>query len=219
MLRISLHRLYLILLEAYGYQNWWPVDEHYHKSKGTDPRDEIIIGAILTQNTAWKNVEKALENIKRDGELSLRFIREVSHEELARLIKPSGFYKLKTERLKHVANFFNPTDVLRKVGREELLKLKGIGKETADAILLYAGNRLTFVVDAYTIRLFKRFYNIQGDYDQLKAFVEDSLPKDITIYKEFHALIDNHAKIYCRSTPRCRECFLKDYCISAIQSF
>jgi len=219
MLRIHLYKLYHILLDVYGYQNWWPVDEHYHKSRGTDPRDEIIIGAILTQNTAWKNVEKALENIKREGELSLRFIRKTSHEELAKLIKPSGFYRAKAERLKQVANFFNPTDVVRKVSREELLKLKGVGKESADAILLYAGDKLTFVVDAYTLRLFKRLYNIEGDYDRLKALIEDSIPRDITIYKEFHALIDTHAKIYCKSTPRCGECFLKDFCINAIQSF
>ena len=99
MLRIHLYKLYHILLDVYGYQNWWPVDEHYHKSRGTDPRDEIIIGAILTQSTAWKNVEKALENIKREGELSLRFIRKTSHEELAKLIKPSGFYRAKAERV------------------------------------------------------------------------------------------------------------------------
>ncbi|WP_029552263.1 endonuclease III domain-containing protein [Thermocrinis jamiesonii] len=216
MLRVSLIQLYKLLLEAYGYQNWWPVDEDYHKLRGTDPREEIIIGAILTQNTAWKNVEKSLENLKKEGELSLRFIRKAKIEEIYRLIRPSGFYRLKAERLKHVAEFFNPVDVIQSVSRQELLKVKGIGKETADAILLYAGNRLSFVVDAYTLRLFKRIYRLEGSYDSIKAYIENNIPKDLIIYKEFHALIDVHAKTYCRSTPRCGECFLKSYCLSAI---
>jgi endonuclease-3 related protein len=194
------------------------VDECYHATKGTDPRDEIIIGAVLTQNTAWRNVEKVLENLKRYGELSLEFIRQVSTKELEELIRPSGFYRLKAQRLKHVAEFFNPTDVVEKVSREELLKVKGIGKETADAILLYAGGRLSFVIDAYTKRLFKRLYGLDGGYEDLKSYAEENIPKDLTIYKEFHALIDEHAKKYCKSTPRCGGCFLKNFCLSAIPS-
>jgi endonuclease-3 related protein len=194
------------------------VDEGYHRVKGTDPRDEIIIGAVLTQNTAWRNVEKALENLKKYGELSLEFIRQVSTKELEELIRPSGFYRLKAQRLKHVAEFFNPTDVVEKVSREELLKVKGIGKETADAILLYAGGRLSFVIDAYTKRLFKRLYGLDGGYEDLKSYVEENIPKDLIIYKEFHALIDEHAKKYCKSTPRCGGCFLKNFCLSAVPS-
>ena len=215
---LSLVQLYQLLLDFYGYQVWWPVDEDYHRAKGTDPRDEIIIGAVLTQNTAWRNVEKALENLKKYGELSLEFIRQVSTKELEELIRPSGFYRLKAQRLKHVAEFFNPTDVVEKVSREELLKVKGIGKETADAILLYAGGRLSFVIDAYTKRLFKRLYGLDGGYEDLKAYVEDNIPKDLTIYKEFHALIDEHAKKYCKSIPRCGGCFLKNFCLSAVPS-
>ncbi|WP_448588370.1 endonuclease [Thermocrinis sp.] len=218
MSKLSLNQLYHLLLKAYGYQNWWPVDKNYHQAKGTDPRDEIIVGAVLTQNTAWKNVEKALENIKKEGELSLRFIREVAQDELARLIRPSGFYKLKAERLKNVASFFDPTDMVERVSREELLSLRGVGKETADAILLYAGNRLTFVVDAYTRRLFKRLYNIDESYDYIKSLIEENIPRELTLYKEFHALIDYHAKVYCRSTPRCGECFLNPFCINAVPS-
>jgi endonuclease-3 related protein len=207
-----------LLLDFYGYQGWWPVDEGYHATKDTDPRDEIIIGAVLTQNTAWRNVEKALENLKKYGELSLEFIRHVSTKELEELIRPSGFYRLKAQRLKHIAEFFNPTDVVEKVSREELLKVKGIGKETADAILLYAGGRLSFVIDAYTKRLFKRLYGLDGGYEDLKTYVEENIPKDLTIYKEFHALIDEHAKKYCKSTPRCGGCFLKNFCLSAVPS-
>jgi endonuclease-3 related protein len=215
---LSLVQLYQLLLDFYGYQGWWPVDEGYHATKGTDPRDEIIIGAVLTQNTAWRNVEQALENLKRYGELSLDFIRQASAKELEELIRPSGFYRLKAQRLKHVAEFFNPTDVVEKVSREELLKVKGIGKETADAILLYAGGRLSFVIDAYTKRLFKRLYGLDGGYEDLKTYVEENIPKDLTIYKEFHALIDEHAKVYCKSTPRCGGCFLKNFCLSAVPS-
>jgi endonuclease-3 related protein len=215
---LSLVQLYQLLLDFYGYQSWWPVDEGYHRAKGTDPRDEIIIGAVLTQNTAWRNVEKALENLKKYGELSLKFIRQVSTKELEDLIKPSGFYRLKAQRLKHIAEFFNPTDIVEKVSREELLKVKGIGKETADAILLYAGGRLSFVIDAYTKRLFKRLYGLDGGYEDLKSYVEENIPKDLTIYKEFHALIDEHAKKYCKSIPRCGGCFLKNFCLSAVPS-
>jgi len=216
---LSLVQLYQLLLDFYGYQGWWPVDEGYHATKGTDPRDEVIIGAVLTQNTAWRNVEKALENLKRYGELSLGFIRQVSTKELEELIRPSGFYRLKAQRLKHIAEFFNPTDVMEKVSREELMKVKGIGKETADAILLYAGGRLNFVIDTYTKRLFKRLYGLDGGYEDLKSYVEESIPKDLTIYKEFHALIDEHAKTYCKSAPRCGGCFLKNFCLSAVPSF
>jgi endonuclease-3 related protein len=194
------------------------VDEGYHATKGTDPRDEVIIGAVLTQNTAWRNVEKALENLKRYGELSLGFVRQASAKELEELIRPSGFYRLKAQRLKHVAEFFNPTDLVEKVSREGLLKVKGIGKETADAILLYAGGRLSFVIDAYTKRLFKRLYGLDGGYEDLKTYVEENIPKDLTIYKEFHALIDEHAKTYCKSIPRCGGCFLKNFCLSAVPS-
>jgi endonuclease-3 related protein len=215
---LSLVQLYQLLLDFYGYQGWWPVDEGYHASRGTDPRDEIIIGAVLTQNTSWRNVEKALENLKKYGELSLEFIRQVSTKELEELIRPSGFYRLKAQRLKHIAEFFNPTDVVEKVSREELLKVKGIGKETADAILLYAGGRLSFVIDAYTKRLFKRLYGLGGSYEDLKAYVEENILKDLTIYKEFHALIDEHAKTYCKSTPWCGGCFLKNFCLSAVPS-
>jgi len=216
---LSLVQLYQLLLDFYGYQGWWPVDEGYHATKGTDPRDEVIIGAVLTQNTAWRNVEKALENLKRYGELSLGFVRQASAKELEELIKPSGFYRLKAQRLKHIAEFFNPTDVVEKVSREGLLKVKGIGKETADAILLYAGGRLNFVIDTYTKRLFKRLYGLDGGYEDLKSYVEENIPKDLTIYKEFHALIDEHAKAYCKSTPRCGGCFLKNFCLNAVPSF
>ncbi|MEJ7620559.1 MAG: endonuclease III domain-containing protein [Aquificaceae bacterium] len=215
---MKLLRLYELLLDVYGFQGWWPVDIQYHNLRGTDPRDEVIIGAVLTQNTSWKNVEKSLENLKRHGELSLDFIRKVHLERLKELIQPSGFYNQKATRLKEVAEFINPTDLVKTLPREELLKVKGIGPETADAILLYAGERLSFVIDKYTQRFIKRFMNLEGDYHRLKNFFESNLPQDLGVYKEFHALIDEHAKRYCRSTPLCGECPLNSLCISASPS-
>ncbi|MCX8076701.1 MAG: endonuclease III domain-containing protein [Aquificaceae bacterium] len=216
---MKLEELYLLLLETHGPQGWWPVDEAYHRVNGTDPREEIIIGAVLTQNTSWKNVEKAIENLKKHNGLSLSFVRRMSLEVLKELIKPAGFYSLKAERLRTVADFFEPVEKVRYVEREELLKVKGVGQETADAILLYAGDRLTFVIDKYTQRFMKRFAKVEGSYGELKMFFEENLPKDLRVYKEFHALIDQHAKVVCRSTPLCGECFLRASCLSASPSF
>ncbi len=218
MYTMKLLRLYELLLDLYGFQGWWPVDAYYHNLMGTDPRDEVIIGAVLTQNTSWKNVEKSLENLKREGELSLEFVRKVNLEVLKKLIRPSGFYNQKAIRLKTVAEFINPTGRVKTLSREELLRVKGIGPETADAILLYAGERLSFVIDKYTQRFIKRFMNLEGDYHRLKNFFESNLPQDLGVYKEFHALIDEHAKRYCRSTPLCGECPLNSLCISASPS-
>lgn len=212
---MRLEELYSLLFRLYGSQGWWPVDRAYHSAKGTDPREEIIIGAVLTQNTSWKNVEKALENLKREGELSLRFVREINLEKLREFLRPAGFYNIKALRLKEVAHFFEPVAKVRYVEREELLRIKGIGEETADVILLYAGERLSFVIDKYTQRFMKRFMGIEGSSGELKSFFESNLPLDVELYKEFHALLDEHGKRFCRSIPLCRECPLKRECISA----
>ncbi|MDW8097404.1 MAG: endonuclease [Aquificaceae bacterium] len=198
---MRLEELYWLLLDLYGPQGWWPVDREYHQLKGTDPREEIILGAVLTQNTSWKNVERALENLKKWGELSLSFVRKTPEERLAELIRPAGFYNLKAKRLKEVACFFEPLEKLQTVGREELLRVQGVGEETADVILLYAADRLTFVIDKYTKRFVQRFYQIRGSYKELKEFFERNLPAELEVYKEFHALIDEHAKRFCRNTP------------------
>ncbi len=212
---LSLRALFHLLLDYYGPQNWWPVDEEYHMRKATDPRDEIIIGAVLTQNTSWKNVEKALENLKLYGELSLEYVRRTNIERLKELIRPTGFYNQKSEKLKSVASFIKPTEMVCKIKREELLAIKGVGKETSDAILLYAGGQPTFVVDKYTQRLVHRLYGIGGGYDEVKRMFEENLPKDLEVYREFHALIDEHAKRHCRGQPLCGDCPLRDFCVSA----
>ncbi|MGC8677780.1 MAG: endonuclease III domain-containing protein [Hydrogenobaculum sp.] len=205
---MTLIDLYQILLSSFGYQNWWPIDTDYHKTHNTDPKDEIIIGAILTQNTNWNNVEKALENLKNNKLLSLKAIKHVDIELLKELIRPSGFFQRKAKILKEVSNLEeSPT-------REILLNIKGIGKETADSILLYAYNKPYFVIDMYTKRLLDRLFDITfKEYDHYASFITSQIPQDIDIYKEYHALIVEHAKRYCRKTPNCGECILKDMCI------
>ena len=210
--RSDLLEVYKILLETYGEQNWWPVDEDYHRKQGTDPREEIVIGAILTQNTSWRNVEKALENLKREGVLSFEGIIKTPLDKLQELIRPSGYYRQKARRLKEVAGELSPVSKVERISREELLKIKGIGRETADAILLYAGNRPYFVIDAYTKRIVKRVFGIEGSYEKLRSWFEGNLPKDIKIYKEFHALLDEHAKRFCRKEPMCEGCPLIRVC-------
>ena len=211
--RGDLLKVYELLLRAYGEQNWWPVDEEYHKKHGTDPREEIVAGAILTQNTSWKNVEKALENLKREGLLSFIGILKTPLEKLQELIRPSGYYKQKARRLKIVAKELSPVSKVETVSREELLKIKGIGRETADAILLYAGERPYFVIDAYTKRIVERVFGMEGSYEELRGWFEGNLPKDVKLYKEFHALLDEHAKRFCRKRPLCEGCPLTQVCI------
>ena len=204
--------VYKTLLSHFGKQNWWPVDWEYHKREGTNPFDEIVIGAILTQNTSWKNVEKALERFKKEGKLSLSWIKSAPLKVLEDLTKPAGFYKQKAKYLKSVSEF-----ILSLKGaipkREELLKVKGIGNETADVILLYAYNQPEFVIDRYTLRWLKRYFDFDFNYSTAKGFFERNLPKNVPVYKEFHALIDELAKNYCKAkTPNCLSCPLFEGC-------
>lgn len=203
-----IYNLYKQLSSAYGKQNWWPLSGYMNKF------DEVSIGAILTQNTSWKNVEKTLENLINAKILSLKSILNTDNNILKSLIKPAGFYNLKAKRLKEFAK------AISKVGKEEidrkfLLSIKGIGKETADTILLYGLDKATFVVDAYTKRLFYRLRIIEYEkinYDELKTLIESGIPKNLEIYKEYHALIVKHCKNLCKKKPLCDECFLKDWC-------
>jgi len=218
-----------LLLDHFGNQDWWPVDKDYHKENGSDPRFEIIIGAILTQNTAWSNVEKALENLKANNSLTVRKVVETDLENLKTMIQPSGFFNQKAKRLKILASHLhkNYEDDLDKFFdrdlqeiRRELLSLNGIGPETADSILLYAGNHPIFVVDAYTKRICKRLpVEINGEsYDEIQQYFEGELhecfPRRDTaqLYKELHALLVELAKNYCRKKPECNKCPLKNQC-------
>ena len=228
-MKLTPQTLYQMLLEEFGRRNWWPIDKNYHKKHRTDPRFEIIVGAVLTQNTAWSNVEKALTNLKTKQMLDIKKISEIDIKKLKNMIKPSGFFNQKAERVKNLATYLHdtyqgdldyffdrkPDDI-----RKELLSLNGIGPETADSILLYAGKLPIFIVDAYTKRICKRLpLETTFSYDDIQKYFEKELrkkyrEKEITqIYNELHALIVTLAKKYCKKKPECHICPLKKHCM------
>jgi endonuclease III related protein len=224
--------LYSRLIAAYGAQGWWPLPSKagkkgfdfrgYHPGSYDCPRStrgrfEIILGAILTQNTAWANAEKALERLRRAGmKLPEHFLR-CSTRRLSRLIKSSGYFNQKAKKLKAAARAFSAPGALGSrsaPSRGELLALWGIGRETADSILLYAFQRPVFVVDAYTRRIFTRLGILEGSepYDRIQEVFHQSLPGRSELYNEMHALIVEHAKKHCRSRPECIGCPISRSC-------
>ena len=221
-------KIYEILLKEFGNLNWWPMDKKYHENNRSDPRFEVIVGAILTQNTGWSNVEKALTNLKLNNMLNIKSISEINIKKLQEMIKPSGFFNQKANRLKiltlYLKNNFNSNlDYFFKKNieniRKELLLLNGIGPETADSILLYAGNMPIFVVDTYTKRICKRLLmDTNISYDEIQDYFQRELSKNyskkelIKIYNELHALIVILAKKYCKKKPQCYNCPLNKYC-------
>ena len=211
----DLHQIFHLLLDAYGPRSWWPAETPF----------EVCIGAILTQNTSWGNVELAIANLKREGVVTPEGLRCLPEERLASLIRPSGSYNIKSRRLRSfLSHLFTRYDgslerMFRRPWRElreELLEVPGIGRETADAILLYAGGQPTFVVDAYTGRLFCRLGIIgeQAGYEEIRALFMESLPTDAPLYNEYHALIVQHGKEHCRKRPLCDGCPLRSWCSS-----
>jgi len=225
--------VYKKLLHKFGPQCWWPTTSSgeivpkYRKrntyGKLSDrEKFEICVGAILTQNTSWKNVEKALENLNKKKLIGADKIASLDIRKLAKFIRPSGYYNQKAKRLKAFAKYISDnykgklsslfSKSLRSA-RKELLELHGIGPETADSMLLYAGNRPSFVVDAYTVRLGERLGWFKNeDYQNIKEFFESRLPKSTVVYKEFHALIVALGKDYCRKRPLCDLCLLIKGC-------
>ena len=205
----KLFSLYETLLAHYGDLHWWPAETPY----------EVIVGAVLTQNTAWSNVEKAIANF--GDSLSPQFVLNAEDAELIDIIRPTGFFNQKAAYLKAVTRWFAGYDFdvppvqrepLEKI-RAELLSIKGIGKETADSILLYAFGFLAFVVDAYTVRLCERYPISAGQgYDAVKAYFEKNLPQNAELYNNFHALIVINAKEHCRKKPVCEGCPLGGIC-------
>ncbi len=210
--RRTLLGMYGALHRHYGHRGWWPGETPF----------EVMVGAILTQNTSWNNVEKAIKNLKREKVLAPIKLLSLPHRELARLIRPAGYFNVKSERLKNFLRFFQeryqssvkklcrtPLERLRR----ELLEVNGIGEETADSILLYAANKRSFVVDAYTRRVFSRHGFLKGseDYAEIQSFFSKRLPKSLTLYNDFHAQIVEVSKDYCRKTPACQICPLKRY--------
>ena len=206
--RKQLEEIYERLLNVYGPQNWCPADTPF----------EIMIGAILTQNTAWTNVEKAIVNLKQARSLNTHSILALSEEKLAKLIRPSGYFNIKAKRLKNFVCWFvdeGKFNGLNKFDDRELrcrlLKVNGIGPETADDILLYAFERPVFVIDAYTRRLLLKMGLINGNetYEILRKFYESSLEPDVDLFKEYHALIVRHAKEKCNNRKGCRHCVIE----------
>ncbi|MDI6850866.1 MAG: endonuclease III domain-containing protein [bacterium] len=203
----TLEKLFELLYSHFGSQHWWPGETEL----------EIIVGAVLTQNTAWKNVEKAIENLKRAGKLDLSTLYLTNESELAELIRPSGFFKLKAIRLKNLIDFLfraGGIDALKEKDfyglREMLLRIKGIGPETADSILLYALGKPVFVVDAYTRRILKRVGLIEKEkvsYAEIQQLFMKNLPLDVQLYNEYHALLVKLGKTYCtKRNPNCVSC-------------
>ena len=221
--------LYTTLYDSFGPQHWWPMDHSHHEQNNTDPRFEVMIGAILTQNTAWTNVEKAIKQLKEHELLSIQALKDTDADLVKTCIRSSGYFNQKAQRLQYLSDhlaehydgdldhFFSKST---KDLRQELLSLHGIGPETADSMLLYAVKKPVFVVDAYTKRLCKRLpLPVNADsYDDIQAYFEDDLGKKysfdelVQVYNEFHALIVNLGKYYCKPKPVCSQCPLVKKC-------
>ena len=210
-LKKRLEEIFDKLFRHFGPQSWWPGETPF----------EVIVGAILTQNTNWQNVAKAINNLKQAKVLSPKKLYSISRQRLAKLIRPSGYFNIKAKRLKEFMNFlFNnyggnlkkmfsrPLEDLRK----EILTVNGIGPETADSILLYAGGYPVFVVDAYTKRIFSRqkLLSEDADYHTVQKIFAENLKKDAQLYNEYHALIVRLGKDFCKKTnPKCEICPIK----------
>ena len=206
-------RIFDALNKDYGYQNWWPAEDEF----------EIVVGSVLTQNTNWRNVEQSLRALKKSGIMSPEKILALSDQELQRLIYSSGFYKVKSGRLKAVCSlivnrFDGQIHKMKSIGllqsRELLLNTNGIGPETADDILLYALGLPIFVVDTYSRRIFSRvgIGPSEDKYEVWQNFFMDNLPKDAELYAQFHALIVRLGKDHCKSGPICSGCPIFEYC-------
>jgi endonuclease-3 related protein len=211
---VSLKELLIIyhtLLRFFGEQGWWPADTPF----------EVMVGAVLTQNTAWRNVERAIENLKEEGVLTPLGLRGIDEARLAELIRPAGYYNVKAKRLKSLIAFLDGGyggDLMRMFSeplsslREKILAVKGIGPETADSILLYAGAKPIFVVDAYTRRILLRHGMITDgtSYGDIQDLLMRSLPQDVSLYQEYHALFVQLGKTFCKTKPLCAGCPLEE---------
>ena len=207
--------LYQRLLDHYGEQAWWPADSPF----------EVMVGAILTQNTAWSNVEKALAQLRDAAVLAPEALADLPPERLAPLIRSSGYYNQKARRLSGFARWYRDQGGLEALKqrngselRRQLLDLHGIGPETADDMLLYAFDRPFFVIDSYTRRILQRLGLIEGreGYDHLQQGFHQAIPPELPVYRQFHALIVEHAKQHCLKQPRCAGCPLAADCPEAL---
>jgi endonuclease-3 related protein len=215
-LRQALIDIYRRLLDRFGPQHWWPAEGPF----------EVIVGAILTQSAAWGNVEKAMANLKQAEALSSAKLRRLQLPRLAKMVHPCGYYNAKALKLKSFAfwlgnHYDDDLDHLFAVNtddlRQQLLSVHGIGRETADSILLYAAGKPVFVIDAYTRRILSRIGLVPGkdSYDGYQAFFMEHLPADAAMFNEYHALLVRLGKDFCRRRPLCPQCCLEDMCQSA----
>jgi endonuclease-3 related protein len=203
--------VYQNLIDHFGPQNWWPGETPF----------EIIVGAVLTQNTNWRNVSKAIDNLREAELLNFNSLKLLAVDEIATYIRPSGYYNLKAKRLRNLFDmienvYFGELDLFLQdslaSGRENLLSVKGVGPETADSILLYACELPTFVIDTYTHRVFSRHQLVdeETDYESMQDLFVSQLPQDVQLYNEYHALIVRVASTYCKKTnPLCEQCPLQ----------
>ncbi|MFN2348837.1 MAG: endonuclease III domain-containing protein [Thioalkalivibrio sp.] len=206
-----LHEIFRVLGQTHGPQHWWPANSCF----------EVMVGAVLTQNTAWSNVERAIAALREADVLSAEAMLALGDAELARLIRPSGYFNVKAKRLKALCRWYLDHGGRRSLRhwpsarlRESLLSVHGIGPETADDILLYAFDRPVFVIDAYTRRLLGRLGHPQAQaaYDEFRGTLELALGADTGLFNEYHALIVAHGKSVCRPRPRCEGCVLSKKC-------
>lgn len=195
--------IYDRLFKEFGYQDWWPADTPF----------EVAVGAILTQQTRWGNVECAINNLKAEGLMEPGSLFRAGIEQIEILIKCTGFYRQKAKRIKNISKFFNENPgILEKPANElrnMLLSINGVGEETADSIVLYAAEKPRFVIDAYTKRICNCM-GIIGNYGELQSIFESSLEQDVTMYKQYHALIVEYGKQFC-GKKRCSECILEEF--------
>ena len=212
---VDIVRVYEKLLKEFGAQLWWPAETRF----------EMVVGAILTQQTTWTSVEVAIRNLKREKLLNPHSLANSNPQLVEAMVRPTGFYKQKAKRIMKLAKYLvdgydgfvdrllkKPKQELRR----ELLSLEGVGLETADVILLYAADLLVFPIDAYTRRFSRRFGLGDLDYEELRMYFEERLPREIQVYKELHALVDHLGKTYCKKTPDCASCFLSQECAREI---
>ncbi len=208
----ALVQFYDVMTKHFGPMHWWPGDTPF----------EVIIGAILTQNTAWTNVEKCITAIKNDNAMDPYSMHVMPDEILKEMIRSSGYYNQKTKKIRAFLDFFHSTynadiDAMKRqpieILRPQLLSLFGIGPETADSILLYALDKPVFVIDAYTRRILSRHHliNPSADYETIRSLFEDNLDRDVQLYNEYHALIVNLGKDFCGTKPRCEKCPLRQF--------
>ena len=209
-LDIRLLELFQQLQSEHGNLRWWPADTPF----------EVALGAILTQATAWRNVEKALDNLKAANAFTPEQIHAISQDELEKLLHPSGYFRMKAKKVRAFVDHIikRPMSVMFQKNvpelRKELLSIYGVGPETADSIILYAAEKPSFVVDTYTYRLFNRLGWVEGNfhYERLRALFMDNLPHDVNLFNEYHALIVRHGARVCLKTPDCESCFLQSQC-------